>query len=100
MYTSIIKLSDMLIKAEIPHTLRPFVDGYQVIINLPYGRRIDAVEFSGSYGYEENLIEIQGAITLEELENDSVLGHLTAEEVFKRFKQCYQNKSPLYVEKN
>ena len=37
-------------------------------------------------------------ITREELENDSVLGWLTAEEVFKRFKYCFENDSSIYCD--
>ena len=39
-----------------------------------------------------------GALTEEEMKNDDVLGFLTAEEVFKRFKYCYENNTNVYVE--
>ena len=35
-----------------------------------------------------------------EEEDDSVLGYLTAEEVFKRFKYCYEHKTSTYKKEN
>lgn len=59
----------------------------------------DAVEHTLSYGNKEDLLEIMGGLTEEEQENDSVLGYLTAKEVFKRFKYCYEHSTSVYVEK-
>lgn len=53
----------------------------------------DAIEHFGSYGSDEDLIEIQGLLTDAEKQYDSVLGHLTAEEVFKRFKEDFERRS-------
>lgn len=39
-------------------------------------------------------------LTEEERETDSVLGNLTAEEVFKRFKYCYENDTAVYKAEN
>ncbi len=50
----------------------------------------------GSYGYEDGLLEIMGLLTDEEYKIDSVLGGLTAEDVFKRIKKHYEeNKNDL-----
>lgn len=76
--------------------------GYQVCIYYPDGKRmISAIEGYGSYGYggfdhglhgtdekDGDLIEIMGLLTPEEQENDSVVGYLTAEEVFRRIKEA------------
>lgn len=59
----------------------------------------DAVEHTASYGNESDKIEIAGALTAEEKENDEVLGYLTAKEVFKRFKYCYKHNTSIYVNK-
>lgn len=59
----------------------------------------DAVEHTASYGNKSDKIEIAGALTAEEKENDEVLGYLTANEVFKRFKYCYKHNTSIYVEK-
>lgn len=56
----------------------------------------DVVQNLWSYGNKQDLLEITGGLTEEEQENDSVLGYLTAEEVFKRFKQCYENGCSTY----
>lgn len=86
-YKAILKLDSMLTKAGIPHTCKKFMDGWQVIYPEPGENRIaDAIEHFGSYGNEKDLIEIQGLLTPEELESDSVLGYLTAENVFDRIK--------------
>lgn len=101
----ILKLKEMLEKAKIPFEYNDdFFNGYQkpsyqIIVLDKYGNRLcDVVYHFGNYGYDEGLLEIMGALTKEESENDSVLGYLTAEEVFKRFKYCYENNVRIYVE--
>lgn len=56
----------------------------------------DVVQNCISYGNKQDLLEIMGGLTEEEQRCDSVLGYLTAEEVFKRFKQCYENGCSTY----
>ena len=82
-YTEILKLDKMLSDAKIPHTLNRFLDGWQVIYPSEEKKVADAIQHFGSCGNEENLLEIMGLIKPEETE-DSVLGYLTAEDVFKR----------------
>lgn len=68
--------------------------GYQVLIYRPDGERlVSAVEGYGTHGYGLNgeqgdLIEIMGLLTPEEEEWDSVVGWLTADEVFRRIKEA------------
>ena len=76
--------------------------GWQVIVYYPDGERmISAIEGYGTYGYggwdhgslgstekDGELIEIMGLLTPEEQEWDSVVGYLTAEEVFRRIKEA------------
>ena len=89
-YTEIFKLREMLIEAGIPHRFQELFDGWQVgYPRLPIGDDVcicSAVEHFGSYGSAQNLIEIMGLLTDEELEDSPVLGHLTADEVFERIK--------------
>lgn len=86
-YREILKLDVMLNEADIPHELIKFNDGWQVIYPEDGPKRImDAIEHFGSYGAEEDLLEIMGLLTPDEEENDSVLGYLTAENVFERIK--------------
>ena len=114
----ILKLKQMLKKANIPFEFtddknhykeieatnnlalikaaKDLKNSYRIII-YKYGKRLcDVIYGYGSYGYEEGLLEIMGGLTQEENENSSVLGYLTAEEVFKRFKYCYDNDTIFY----
>lgn len=64
------------------------------------GCLISAIEGWGTYGYASkddfggpsDLIEIMGLLTPEEEENNSVVGWLTAEEVFRRIKEAVCSK--------
>ena len=87
-YTEILKLDKMLTEANIPHTLARFLDGWQVIYPTDEERVADAIQHFGSYGNAENLIEIMGLVKPEE-DSDNILGHLTAEDVFKRISEHY-----------
>jgi hypothetical protein len=120
-YKEILKLKEMLEKANIPfkftddlfNTKSIHIELRQQIQDLikdqypAYSIQIiknskvlcDAIENTLSYGNEEDLLEIMGGLTEEEQENDSVLGYLTAKEVFKRFKYCYEHSTSVYVEK-
>jgi len=100
-YNEILKLKTLLEEAAIPFIGRNVYDGYQIVIYHKVDETVlcDAIEHSFTYGSEVDRLEIQGAITLEETKDDSVLGYLTAEEVFKRFKFCYDNNVFIYLDK-
>lgn len=91
-YQEIHVLNKMLEEAEIPHTMKPFMDGFQICypIESPTDRVMDAIEHSGSYGNESDLLEIMGLLTPEEQEHDSVLGYLSAKDVFKRIERHWK----------
>lgn len=115
-YDEIIKLDDMLNEANIPHTfdvdmfdtqgrvllrlISPnYYPAYQIIVfNDKNERLCDAIYHYYSYGYYVGLLEIAGGLTEEEQEVDGVLGYLTADDVFKRFKYCYENNTSTYKE--
>ena len=88
------KLHEMLTEARIFHLFHARFrcggetekyGGYQVIVFDKEGERlVSAVEGMGTYGAENDLIEIMGLLTPEEEECDSVVGFLTAQEVFDR----------------
>lgn len=87
-YTEIHFLHEMLSNENIPHTMKRFKDGWQVCYpeeNFP-GRIMDAIQYLGSYGHQLNLLEIMGLLTPEEEKCDSVVGNLTAIDVFLRIK--------------
>lgn len=57
----------------------------------------DVIQNTNSYGEEKDLLEIMGGMTEDELKQNDVLGYLTAGEVFKRIKYCYENNTRIYV---
>lgn len=89
-YTEILELNRMLIEAGIPHTLKTLMDGWQICYPSEGTDRVmDAIQHWGSYGNGENLLEIMGLLTPEEEQYDSVVGHLTAKNVFERISKHY-----------
>ncbi len=102
-YKEIFKLKVMLDNKNIPYEFLdrsivmnnmlkyPF---YQIIVYKPNQEKklISVVQGYGTYGENQDLLEIQGCLTEKELNYDSVLGSLTAKEVFKRIKKHYYEK--------
>lgn len=113
-YTEILKLKSMPEKAGIPFTFtddsfgvkkkfdagKPVVKAYYYHLYPAYQIRLgdlaDVIEHCDSYGNEQDLLEIMGGLTEEEMERDEVLGFLTAEEVFERFKYCWEHQTSVY----
>ena len=107
-YKEIFKLKVMLDNANIPYEFfdrslvmddmikYPF---YQIIVYEPIFnqqedliRLISVIQGYGTYGNKEDLLEIQGCMTPKELNYGSVLGSLTAKEVFRRIEKNYYKK--------
>ena len=83
-----------LINYDIHSLEKPF---FQIIVYDPRWinrdfRLISVIEGFGTFGNEVDSLEIQGCLTPKELKEDSVLGHLTAEEVFRRIKENYEEE--------
>ena len=117
-YTEILKLKEMLEEANIPFEFTDDFWGvkkleepgktklyFGELFRLKYpayqirlGDLADVIQHAGSYGNKQDLLEIMGGLTEEEEENDIVLGYLTAEEVFKRFKYCWEHQTSVYKE--
>ena len=104
-YREIFRLKEMLEEANIAFKWDAdnFMgsEGYLIIIYSKDGTTIlcDCFENLRSYGNKEDKLEIMGGLTEEENEDySSILGWLTAEEVFKRFKYCYENNTEIYKE--
>lgn len=97
-YQEILKLDRMLTDASIPHTLDRLFDGWQVCYPTREEPELvmDAIEHYGSYGKDEDKLEIMGLLTPDE-EYDSVLGYLTAEDVFERICKHYNGEWDEYV---
>ena len=92
MYSEIFRLGQMLVEANIPFEIRTCHGGYQIgYPKLPPKECIcDVIEHDFSYGCKEDKLEIMGLLTPEESRHDSVLGFLTAENVFQRIKKHYE----------
>ena len=94
-YNEILKLKEMLESAKIPFGFSKLHGGYHIVYPADDGECIcSVIEHDSSYGREKDLLEIQGLMTKEELEEtqDTVLGYLTAEEVFQRIKNHWEKK--------
>lgn len=87
-YNEIFKLKSMLEENHIPFEWLEHNDlrnGYQICYPEKDGKCVcSVIEHSFSYGSQEDLLEIQGLLTADEEECDSVLGNLTADDVFQR----------------
>ena len=107
-FNEIKKLDKLLTDANIPHEFEEdeILGGGQLVYYGPKGKPTpepgtymgagigavcSAIENGGSYGNEEDLIEISGLLTDEEYEENSVKGYLTADDVFKRIKAHWES---------
>lgn len=87
-YKEIFRLNEMLTEKEIPHVIRKRIDGWQIIYpEIGDEQVMDAVEHFGSRGNESDLLDIMGLLTPDEEEYDSVVGYLTAKDVFTRIEK-------------
>lgn len=116
-YKEIFKLKRMLEKENIPFD---FIEGFgydaDIIKKYPAltehyqicypcfdceKRWISIIEGFDTYGSEVDKLEIMGGFTPEELEySDSVIGYLSAENVFNRIKNNYKEKELTNNENN
>ena len=81
--------------AELKKICPDLIDRYQIcypVFAEPY-RKISVIEGFGTYGSEEDKLEVMGLLTPEESERDVVVGWLTAEEVFNRIKDDWEMKN-------
>ncbi len=97
-FKEIFKLKSMLDTANIEYEFydRSIILGkeidylqFQIIVykdNTKKQRLISVIEGKYTYGGDEDKLEIMGCLTEEESKHDSVVGWLTAEEVFDRIK--------------
>lgn len=105
-YKEIFKLKALLDEADIPYELSianpesEYVGGFHLCypkfdhISNGFKERVcSVIEHGGSYGNEEDLLEIMGLLTAEEEKEGSVRGYLTAENVYKRIRKHYLENS-------
>lgn len=83
-FTEMDKLETYLNENNFNYVRQDLHDGQQIVVYDKYGNRLwDAILHSGSYGMEEDLLEVMGEI----LGHDDVEGHLTAEDIIKYIEQ-------------
>lgn len=83
-YNEIIRLHEMLNKADIPHDFEESFGGYHICYNQYKQTVCSVIEHDYSYGSSSDRLEIMGLLTPAESINDSVAGYLTADDVFNR----------------
>lgn len=95
----IFELEQMLREAHIPHQMGEMYDGFYINVLGNDGDVLcDAICHKYSRGYAQGLLEIMGGLTEAEEGCDGVLGNLSAEEVFMRFRYCYEHNTSTYGE--
>lgn len=86
-YKEILELDRLLNEAGIAHVTYRVMDGWQLAYTNTDGDFItDAIEFTGSYGADRDLLEIAGTLAHDAGEGEDVEGWLTAKEVFERIR--------------
>lgn len=88
-YTEIKKLDILLTELGVPHEMHEMMDGYQICVpknHQPNSFEGDAIQHFGSYGAEQNLIEVYG------FNLNSPDGYLTAEAALVYFHEWYLKK--------
>ena len=95
MKTEMTKLITLLINSDIPFDLTTDAMGNQHN-QVWYPSRdntvCDVICHEYSYGGKDGLLEMMGLLTDEEAEGDSVLGWLTADEVYRRISADYKGE--------
>lgn len=87
-YVAIKELDRRLTELGISHEMHKLLDGYQICV--PEKCEVnhfdgDAIQHFGSYGAEQNLLEIYG------FNLDDPIGHLTVEEALKYFVEWHNS---------
>lgn len=101
-YEEIFRLKHLLEFFKIPFDFKEnHFDGFHLMYPHKGDCVCSVVEFDGSYGARQDLLEIQGLMTeREEREtDDTVLGYLTAVDVFNRIRKHYRKTLRLPLSK-
>lgn len=91
-YNEIHRLRGMLDLTKIPYFIHPLFNGYQICYPNSEEITCSIIEHDYSYGSKEDLLEIMGLLTEEEEVHDSVVGRLSAEEVFERISTDWKGR--------
>ena len=88
----ILQLQAMLRASQISHEMHLRNGGRQFFYPNSEFPVCDVIEFPGSYGYEQDKLELMGLLTPEEEKADSVVGFLTARNVFERIRAHHRHR--------
>ena len=92
-YQEILRLDKLLTEAEIPHDIERAGDGWHIYYPAMKGRVVcSVIEFTGSYGYRKDLLEIQGLLNKAERKYDTVVGFLSADKVYARIEADWERR--------
>lgn len=92
-YQEILRLDKLLTEAEIPHDIERAGDGWHIYYPAMKGRvTCSVVEFTGTYGYRNDLLEIQGLLNKAERKYDTVVGFLSADKVYARIEADWERR--------
>ena len=90
------KLLTQLHKSGIPFELERVFDGVHIGYPCLFQGCVCSVIYNRySYGYKDGLLEIRGLLTPDEEQADTVAGWLTANDVFTRIKNHWENQISL-----
>jgi len=92
-FTEMNKLAQGLVDRDITFTLKPLLDGFQIVVERKGSKAWDAICHKGSYGGERGFLEIMGEIVFPAEDGDTVVGYLTAEDVLKRVDDLAKTRS-------
>lgn len=92
-YQEIIRLENMLTDADIQHRIERDRDGWHICYP-DYGDLCicSVIEYKSSFGAKQDRLEIRGLLNKEERKFDTVVGYLTAENVFERIKRDWERR--------
>lgn len=88
--SEIVKLALYLEQKKVPYELKALWGGLHLMYPNAKKTICSIIEHWGSYGYQDNRLEIMGLLTPEEKKYDVYLGDLTAEEVANRIVWHYR----------
>lgn len=93
-YGEILRLEKMLTDAGIGHRMERMADGWRLEYPAPPGKRVcTAVEYTGSYGASIDRLELIGLLNHDERKGkNSMVGWLTAENVFDRIRRDWERR--------
>lgn len=86
-YLEILFLERELLETDIHFTLHRLYDGWQIVIYDRDGNYLtDVIEHSGSYGAEDDLLEVMGALVEDTNDDDEVEGYLSAFDILEKLR--------------